>query len=155
MTHTITLIPGDGIGPEVTDAVLRILKATAWAVGLCGLILGGLGVANTMIMSVFTRIREIAILRVNGFSSRQVAVLILGESALVSLTGVITGLLLGFVAILGLKSLPMMHGYIEARMDATILISVAALACATGVVGALYPAVYAMRIRAAEALRFE
>jgi isocitrate dehydrogenase (NAD+) len=27
MRHTITLIPGDGIGPEVTDAVLRILKA--------------------------------------------------------------------------------------------------------------------------------
>src|SRR5262245_1514410 len=28
MTHTITLIPGDGIGPEVTDAVVRILAAT-------------------------------------------------------------------------------------------------------------------------------
>jgi isocitrate dehydrogenase (NAD+) len=28
MTHTITLIPGDGIGPEVTEAVLRILHAT-------------------------------------------------------------------------------------------------------------------------------
>lgn len=28
MTHTITLIPGDGIGPEVADAVLRILAAT-------------------------------------------------------------------------------------------------------------------------------
>ena len=27
MTHTITLIPGDGIGPEVTDAVVRILAA--------------------------------------------------------------------------------------------------------------------------------
>jgi isocitrate dehydrogenase (NAD+) len=27
MTHTITLIPGDGIGPEVTDAVVRILHA--------------------------------------------------------------------------------------------------------------------------------
>ena len=27
MTHKITLIPGDGIGPEVTDAVLRILSA--------------------------------------------------------------------------------------------------------------------------------
>jgi len=26
MTHTITLIPGDGIGPEVTEAVVRILK---------------------------------------------------------------------------------------------------------------------------------
>src|SRR5436190_9644934 len=28
MTHTITLIPGDGIGPEVTEAVLRILSAS-------------------------------------------------------------------------------------------------------------------------------
>src|SRR5262249_42948185 len=28
MTHTITLIPGDGIGPEVTEAVVRILQAT-------------------------------------------------------------------------------------------------------------------------------
>ena len=27
MTRTITLIPGDGIGPEVTDAVVRILDA--------------------------------------------------------------------------------------------------------------------------------
>ncbi len=28
MTHTITLVPGDGIGPEVTEAVLRILAAS-------------------------------------------------------------------------------------------------------------------------------
>ena len=29
MTHKITLIPGDGIGPEVTQAVVRILEAPA------------------------------------------------------------------------------------------------------------------------------
>src|SRR5271156_526181 len=28
MTHTITLIPGDGIGPEVIQAAVRILEAT-------------------------------------------------------------------------------------------------------------------------------
>jgi isocitrate dehydrogenase (NAD+) len=28
MTHKITLIPGDGIGPEVTQAAVRILEAT-------------------------------------------------------------------------------------------------------------------------------
>ena len=28
MTHTVTLIPGDGIGPEVTEAVLRVLDAS-------------------------------------------------------------------------------------------------------------------------------
>ncbi|HSL22834.1 MAG TPA: isocitrate dehydrogenase (NAD(+)) [Vicinamibacterales bacterium] len=32
MTHTITLIPGDGIGPEVTESVVRILKASGVAI---------------------------------------------------------------------------------------------------------------------------
>src|SRR6188474_173973 len=32
MTHNITLIPGDGIGPEVTEAVVRILKASGVAI---------------------------------------------------------------------------------------------------------------------------
>jgi isocitrate dehydrogenase (NAD+) len=32
MTHKITLIPGDGIGPEVTEAVLRVLAATGVAI---------------------------------------------------------------------------------------------------------------------------
>jgi len=41
MTHTVTLIPGDGIGPEVTEAVLRILKASGvsidWESHLAGI----------------------------------------------------------------------------------------------------------------------
>ena len=40
MSHTITLIPGDGIGPEVTEAVVRILHASGvsidWDRQLCG-----------------------------------------------------------------------------------------------------------------------
>ena len=32
MTHKITLIPGDGIGPEVTDAVVQILAAARVAI---------------------------------------------------------------------------------------------------------------------------
>jgi putative ABC transport system permease protein len=133
----------------------KILKATAWAVGLCGLILGGLGVANTMIMSVFTRIREIAILRVNGFSRKQIALLIFGESALVSLAGALAGLALGAACIWILKSIPDLNGYIDGRWRPLVALAVTLLAGATGVAGALYPAFYAVRIRAVEALRFE
>src|SRR5437764_6949234 len=32
MAHTITLIPGDGIGPEVTEAVIRVLDASGVAI---------------------------------------------------------------------------------------------------------------------------
>jgi putative ABC transport system permease protein len=133
----------------------KILKATAWAVGGCGLLLGGLGVANTMIMSVFTRIREIAILRVNGFSNTQIASMIFGESALVSLIGALCGLAVGIAALFGLKLIPALDGYIDVSIRPAVLLIVILLALVTGVAGALYPALYAMRIRAVEALRFE
>lgn len=133
----------------------KILKATAWAVGGCGLLLGGLGVANTMIMSVFTRIREIAILRVNGFSNGQIAAMIFGESGVVSLLGASIGLILGVAAIYILKLIPALHGYVDAQVQPLVLGTVVVLACLTGIAGALYPAMYAMRIRAVEALRFE
>jgi putative ABC transport system permease protein len=133
----------------------KILKATAWAVGGCGLALGGLGVANTMIMSVFTRIREIAILRVNGFSHLQVATMIFGESAVVSLLGATLGLLTGICLLFILKQVPALHGYIDVSVQPLVMLIVMLLALATGIAGALYPASYAMRIRAVEALRFE
>lgn len=133
----------------------KILKATAWAVGICGLLLGGLGVANTMIMSVFTRIRELAILRVNGFSNGQIAGMIFGESGIVSLIGAVAGLMIGGVVIVGLKMIPALHGYIDSHLQPWVMIAVVVLALLTGVAGALYPAMYAMRVRAVEALRFE
>jgi putative ABC transport system permease protein len=133
----------------------RILKATAWAVGGCGLLLGGLGVANTMIMSVFTRIREIAILRVNGFSHAQIGGVIFGESAVVSITGAVTGLVVGAGFLYALKLIPALDGYVDPSVHPLLMLVVLALALLTGVMGALYPAIYAMRIRAVEALRFE
>ena len=133
----------------------KILKATAWAVGSCGLLLGGLGVANTMIMSVFTRIREIAILRVSGFSNTQIATMIFGESALVAVLGAIAGLLIGTAFLFLLKLIPALHGYVDVTIQPVVVLIVIALAFLTGVAGALYPAIYAMRIRAVEALRFE
>jgi putative ABC transport system permease protein len=133
----------------------RILKATAWAVGGCGLLMGGLGVANTMIMSVFSRIREIAILRVSGFSNTQIAVMIFGESAVVSLFGAVLGLVTGTCLLFALKMVPALHGYVDVTIQPLVLLIVIVLALITGIAGALYPAAYAMRLRAVEALRFE
>jgi putative ABC transport system permease protein len=133
----------------------KILKATAWAVGGCGLLLGGFGVANTMIMSVFTRIREIAILRVNGFSRLQIAATIFGESAALSLAGAMLGLLSGSGLLYALKLVPALHGYVDVTLQPAVLLVVLLLALITGICGALYPAAYAVRLRAVEALRFE
>jgi len=138
-----------------TYSQFRILKATAWAVGGCGLLLGGFGIANTMLMSVFSRIREIAILRVNGFSRMQVASLVLSEATVLSMIGAALGLGAGSVLLIAMKYIPALHGYVDASLQPAVLLLVLLLALLTGIAGALYPAFHAMRIRAVEALRFE
>jgi putative ABC transport system permease protein len=133
----------------------KILHFTAWAVGVCAFLLGGLGVANTMLLSVFSRIREIAVLRVCGFSSGQVAGLILGEAAMIALGGLLLGLGLGYAALFVLHHAPQFNGYIQPVVKPAMLTGIAATALVTAVLGALWPARFASKIQPAEALRYE
>jgi putative ABC transport system permease protein len=133
----------------------RILKTTAWAVGLCAFLLGGLGVANTMLLSVFSRIREIAILRVCGFSEQQVAGLIFGEAVAVAVAGLAVGFALGGAMLAGLPHVPQFQGYVQADVRPGVLVGIVFTALLTAVCGAIYPAHFASRIQPAEALRYE
>jgi putative ABC transport system permease protein len=133
----------------------KILHLTAWAVGLCAFLLGGLGVANTMLLSVFSRIREIAVLRVCGFSERQVAALIFGEAVAIAALGLALGLGLGYTALFGLEHLAAFQGYVQAIVKPGMLAGIVVTALCTAVAGAIYPARFAARIQPAEALRYE
>ena len=58
-----------------------------------------LGIANTMIMSVFERFRELGIMKAVGTGPGQIFLMILVESVLLSLTGLVVGSALGYVSI--------------------------------------------------------
>jgi putative ABC transport system permease protein len=133
----------------------KILTATAWAVGLCSFLLGGMSVANTMTLSVFTRIREIAILRVCGFSRSQAAGLILGEGLVLALFGVILGLACGIGLLSILHEIPQLQGYIQADVSGWMIMGISLTALVTSLGGSIYPAWFASRIQPAEALRYE
>ena len=138
-----------------TYTSFRILNFTGWAVGVCAFALGGLSVANTMLLSVFSRIREIAILRVCGFSRAQVAGLIFGEAAAVAALGVVAGCALGAGLLAVLERVPQFNGYVQARVDPAVLAGIVATAFITAAGGAIYPARFAARIEPAEAMRYE
>ena len=133
----------------------KIMKTTAWVVGGCAFLLGGLSVTNTMILSVFGRIRELAIARVCGFSRGQVARMIFGESLLISAIGTLAGWVLSWCGLLLLRAIPQLQGYIEPRVGWMEVAAATGLAVVTALAGAMYPAWYAARLNPAQALRFE
>ncbi len=133
----------------------KIMKTTAWVVGGCAFLLGGLSVTNTMILSVFGRIKELAIARVCGFSRGQIARMIFGESLLISAIGTALGWGLSIGGLHLLRAVPQLQGYIDPRIGWMEVSGALGLAVFTALVGALYPAWYAANLKPAEALRFE
>jgi putative ABC transport system permease protein len=67
-------------------------------IGAIALLVGAIGVANTMFMSVLERTKEIGILKALGMTSADITTLFLLESAIIGLIGGVIGLLLSFCA---------------------------------------------------------
>ncbi|MEI7798560.1 MAG: ABC transporter permease [Opitutaceae bacterium] len=133
----------------------QILHFTSWAISICACLLGGLGVANTMLLSVFSRIREIAVLRVCGFSSNQVITLIFGEALTIAIAGAGLGLALGATTLAVLNRAPQFQGYVQPTLNPVMIGGIITTAIITAVVGAIYPAWFAVHIQPIEALRYE
>ena len=84
--------PGQAVKVDTSS---RLIIDVGWVISALALIVGGIGVMNTMAMSVFERIREIGILRAVGWTSRRIALLIISEAIGISLVALAIGLVLG------------------------------------------------------------
>ena len=131
--------------------MLNMLQASTWAISLLAIIVGGLGIINTMLMSVFERTREIGVLKAVGWSNRKILTMIVGESLVITIVSAIIGSLVGFLActLLG----PQMG--IEPLFTPKIFIQAFSIAIVVGILGGIYPALKAVRLPPTEALRYE
>lgn len=111
---------------------------------------------NTMAQSVRERTQELGVLKAVGFSNELVLGVILGESLVIALLGGLTGLLLGWFIVSGMSQASFMQTYFPLFYIPTRdLMLGAGFAAALGFVAGILPAVQAMRLRTAEALRRE
>lgn len=125
-----------------------------WIISLVSVAVGGLGVLNTLLMSVSERTREIGTLRAVGWSQGRVLRLILGEGVLISALGGLIGLGLGVAgAEILIRFAP--SATLSTRYAAATFVQAFAVALGLGVAGSLYPAWRASRLSPIEALKYE
>lgn len=138
---------------DVTD--IQFMRSSTWAIAFLTLLVGGAGMMNTMVMSVFERTREIGVLRALGWRKWRVLWMIMRESLALGLLGGVAGLVIGIVVSELLNAIPFMAGFVQARFSLGLFAQALSTALVLGAIGGTYPAWRAARMRPVEALRYE
>ena len=140
---------------EIADQFRQITASVALLISVVssiGLLVGGVGVMNIMLMSVTQRTREIGVRKAIGARRRDVIWQFLTEAIVLTGAGGVIGVLLG----LGISLL--IHLFVPSLPSAVPLWSIllaVTVSMSVGLFFGMYPAVKASRLDPVEALRYE
>ncbi|MDY2744493.1 MAG: ABC transporter permease [Methanosphaera sp.] len=149
---TLSTITSDEM-EKTTENMMSVVNAATTAIEALAIIIGGVGVINTMMMTVFERTREIGVLKSVGWTSMKVLTMIMGESIVLTIISGIIGTILGLLAVIILFNIT--DGDMTLTYNIGIFIRAFAVALIVGILGGLYPAIKASRLAPTEALRYE
>jgi putative ABC transport system permease protein len=140
-------------GENIRDSqAYRIIRAMSWGTSSLAILVGVLGVMNTMLMTVFERTQEICVLLAVGWKRLRIVRMILLEAAMLGLLGGIGGVLIGIVGVKLLVKAPAIRGLLEPDLNPQLLLRAVVIAVIVGVFSGLYPAWRSSRLMPSQAL---
>ena len=139
--------------PSTQTEMLGMYRSFGLFMGIFAVLVGGLGMMNSTLMSVFERTREIGVLRAIGWRRRRVIGMVFGESMVVSLLGGAVGIGLGVGLTELTKLSPAVASMLEGVITVDIFLQAIGLSVGLGAISGLYPAWRASRLTPAEAMR--
>jgi putative ABC transport system permease protein len=137
------------------DQGFEILDAANLAISVLAIGIGAIGVMNTMIMSVFERTREIGILRAVGWRSSRILRLVVYESLLLCLIAAGLGIVFGVLASRAVFAIPSVSAFLTLAYPSEVFVRAIVVGIVVALIGAVYPAIRAVRLSPMEALRYE
>lgn len=137
------------------NQLVVLAHAVAWGTSIIALLMGALGIANTMAMSVFERTGELGVLRALGWRGRRVMSLVLMEAAGLGVGGGLLGIIGGWALLRLLASLPKTASIVSSSLPLSTLADALVVAVLVGLVAGILPAWRAARLSPVEAMRHE
>lgn len=156
-TKDFSIVTPEELLRSITN-VLNIMTAFLLAVAAISLIVGSVGIANTMYTAVLERYREIGIMKAVGARNSDILSIFLIESGLLGLVGGVIGVLLGilFGKVVEYIALVQLHTtLLQASTPAYLIIGCLLFAFVVGALSGTFPAWQASQIKPVQALRYE
>ena len=131
------------------NAFLGTVTAALSGIAAISLIVGGIGIANIMLVSVTERTREIGLRKAVGATRRDILLQFLVEAVVLSLVGGSIGILLGW------GGSAIINRFIQTSVTWESVALAFGVSAAVGIVSGLLPAIRASRLNPIDALRYE
>ncbi len=139
-------------------AIIGIVSAVVIGIAAISIIVGCVGIMNTMYTAVLERTKEIGIMKATGARNEQVMILFLSESGMLGMAGGAIGVAIGIaigkaVELVAMQALG--SELLKAYLPWYLILGALGFSFVIGAISGVLPAMQASRLRPAEALRYE
>ena len=143
---------------ESFSNVLDIVQAVLVGIAAISLLVGGIGIMNTMYTSVVERTKEIGIMKAIGARNEDILYIFLFEAGLLGLVGGLIGVIIGFGLSKGaeyIATISLGTNLLQASVDIWLVLGALLFSFVVGIASGVLPAYQASKLKPVDALRYE
>jgi len=140
---------------EQLGSILNVLRVVLGGIAAISILVGAIGIMNSMFTNVLERKKEIGIMKAIGASPRDILMIFMTEAGVVGIIGGIFGVLFGTIVAFAIEKIAISYGFkfIDIRIDFWLILFGLTFAFVIGSLAGYFPAKRAAKLMPVDALR--